>query len=179
MRAGHDAGNDLDADAVDRRGVEARLLHRQRQQVERLVALFGQHAHRAVDRVAAGAEAHLGAGIVELRLEGVAVEIAGAFVEQAGHQLGQPFLAGRVLRGAALEGEADRDDRHRIVLDQPGGDALVALDLLDGDLGRAPEALQQQWMPATIRPPQGCCRLFEIDLVMWLMSVLDRLGGSR
>ena len=72
-------------------------VERQPQQLERLVLLIGEHAHRAVEGVAAGVEAHLGAGIVEPALEGVAVEIAGALVEQAGHQVDQPFLAGGIL----------------------------------------------------------------------------------
>jgi hypothetical protein len=36
----------------------------------------------------------------------------------------ETFLAGGILRAAACEGEADRDDGHGMVLDQPGLDAL-------------------------------------------------------
>ena len=115
-----------------------------RKQLQRLVLLVGEHAHRAVDRVAAAAEAHLGAGVVETVLEGVAVEIAGALVEQPGHQIDQPFLAGRILGVAAAKGEAHRDDRNRIVLDQPGGDAAVRLDLLDGDRGASRQQRRQR-----------------------------------
>ncbi|WP_352694515.1 hypothetical protein [Mesorhizobium sp. M0663] len=45
--------------------------------------------------------------MVNRHLEGIAVEIAGALVEQASHQIGQSLLASRVLRGAAVEDEAD------------------------------------------------------------------------
>ena len=73
---GIDAGDDLGANPVDRRLVEARFGQRQAQQLERLVLLIGEHAQRAVEGVAAGVEAHLGTGVVELLLERVAVEIA-------------------------------------------------------------------------------------------------------
>ena len=66
---------------------------------------------------------HFRAGIVKARLKCVAVEIAGALVEQAGHQVDETFLADGILRFAAIKSEAQRDDRNRIVLDQPGGDA--------------------------------------------------------
>ena len=133
---GDDVGHDLRADAVDRRLVEARRGHRQPEQVECLVLMLRKHAHRPVDAVAGLAEAHFGAGVVEAGLEGVAVEVARAFIEQARHQVGEPFLAGRILRGAAVEHEADRHDRQRVVLDQPCGDARLGFHLLDSD-GRA------------------------------------------
>ena len=59
-------------------------------------------------RVAAFGKAHLRAGIVQPNLKRFAVQIAGALVEQPGHQIGQPFFAGRILRAATLEGESGR-----------------------------------------------------------------------
>ncbi len=117
--AGHDAGHHLGADAVDRRLIEAWFLNGEPEQVEGLVLAVREHAHGAVDAVACLPEPHLGPSIVQPGLERLAIEVAGAFVEQPGHQVGQPLLAGRVLRTTTVESELDVDDRHRIVFDQP------------------------------------------------------------
>ena len=141
---GADAGDELGADAVDRLLVETWLLHGQFEEAEGGVLLRGEHAHGAVDAVAVRIEAHLRPGVVELLLEGFAVKVAGAFVEEAGHQAGQSLLAVRVLRRAAAEGETNGDDRDGIILDQPGMDALRGDDILDGDGGIRPAGKHRQ-----------------------------------
>ena len=45
--------------------------------------------------------------------------VSGAFVEQARHHGAGAGLAGRILRGAALEGEVESDERNRVILDEP------------------------------------------------------------
>ena len=56
-------------------------------------------------------------------MEGLGIEIAGAFIEQAGDHVADAGLAGRVLGGAAGEGIFHRDQRHGGVLHEPGLDA--------------------------------------------------------
>ena len=67
-------------------------------------------------------------------MESVGIEVAGALVKQVGHQIGDPWLVGRVLRAAAGEGIFHRDQRHGGVLDEPGLDAAGRGQMLD--LGR-------------------------------------------
>ena len=55
-----------------------------------------------------------------------------AFVEEAGEKRGGAGLADRILRGAAFEGEFEGDQRNRVILDEPGLDAALGDDLLDG-----------------------------------------------
>ena len=76
-------------------------VERQPQQVEGFVAVLVQHAQRAAEIVAAGAEAQLDRVLLEPLLERLGVEVAGAFVEQAAARLADAGLAGGVLAGAA------------------------------------------------------------------------------
>jgi hypothetical protein len=62
--------------------VEARRLDGELEQVQRLVALIGQQAHRPIDGIIIGDEAHFRPDIVQRHLEGFAVQLARAFVEQ-------------------------------------------------------------------------------------------------
>src|SRR3546814_6305553 len=78
------AGDDLAADALDRLLVEARLGPRQTQQLEGTVSVLRQGRQRAVEAVEPGLEAQADREIVELALEGLGVERAGAFVDRAG-----------------------------------------------------------------------------------------------
>ena len=55
-------------------------------------------------------------------MKGLAVEIAGAFVEQIGGKMGCAGLVGVVLAGAAMECVIQRDQRHRLLAHQPGLD---------------------------------------------------------
>ncbi len=126
-----DAGNDLAADAVDRRLVETWRGKGKPHQVQRLILLVGKHAHGSVDIVTARAKANFGACIVEARLERIAVELTGALVEQPGHEVDQPLLAGGILRLTTGEGKTQRDDRDRIVLDQPGRNATIRTNFLN------------------------------------------------
>ncbi len=115
--------HDLRAVEFDIRGVETRRGKRKPQQVERLVAIFRQGAHRAADIVAFGAEIHFDGFALEPVLESLGIEIAGAGIEQRCGEIGGARLAGRILDRAADEGEVDGDQRHRRLVHQPGLDA--------------------------------------------------------
>ncbi len=127
-----EARRDLGAHALDRVRVEARRAHGEAQQVDGLLDRAAQRLQPARHGVAVGAEGDLDGAVVERAVEALGVEVAGALVEQARHHGGGAGLAVRVLGGAALEGEVDGDERHRIVLDQPGLDAARRAHLLHG-----------------------------------------------
>ena len=76
-------------------------------------------------------EAHAEGKLLHALLELVRVELARAFVHHGGEEIGDAFLAGGILRAAALEDEAQRDERHCVLLHEPRIDAAGALDLLD------------------------------------------------
>ena len=126
-----EAGQQLAAHALDGVGVEARLAERQRQQRRRLVAVLGQRLEAAVEGVARVVEAHAHGDLLHALLELLGGEVAGAFVEHAGQEIGDALLARGVLRVAALEGEAHGDQRHAVLLDEPGRYAAGALHHLD------------------------------------------------
>ena len=64
-------------------------------------------------------------------VKSLAVEVAGAFVEQAGGETGGAGFIGLVLAGAAVEGEAERDQRHGLLAHQPGLDPGGTDDAFD------------------------------------------------
>ncbi len=64
-------------------------------------------------------------------MEGLGIEIAGTFVEQAGDHVADAGLAGRVLGRAAAEGIFHRDQGHGGVLHEPGLDAAGRDQALD------------------------------------------------
>ena len=86
--------------------------------------------------VALAMEGKLDRLLVERLLEGLVVEIAGAFVEQAGEHASRAGLAGRVLRRAAAKGELERHQRHRVVLDQPEAHAARTDEVAQIDRAR-------------------------------------------
>ena len=112
-------------------GIEPRLVERQRQQRHRAVAVLGERLEAAVEGVAPVIEAHAHGQFFHALLELLGRQIAGAFIQHPGKKIGHAFLAGRVLRAAALERKAHGDERHAVLLDQPGRDAARTLDLLD------------------------------------------------
>ncbi len=124
-------GQQLLADALHRVLIEARLAEGELQQLGRLVAVLGERLEVAVEGVLGLLVVHAHGQILHALLEVARFEIAGAFVEHGGDEVGEPFLAERVLRAAALEGEAHGHHRHRVLLDQPGLDAAGALHGLD------------------------------------------------
>src|SRR5688572_24792228 len=131
------------ADALHRLGIEARRAEREPQQLRRLAAIVAQEARAAGEIVEPGREAELDAAIRHAFLEGLRIDVARAFVEQAGGELRDAFLADRVVARAALEAERHRDDRVDVVLDQPDLDAAVALDRLDVERQRPARNDQQ------------------------------------
>src|SRR5664279_3392180 len=62
---------------------------------------------------------------------GLAVEVAGALVEQVGGETGGDRLVRLILGGAAMESVIERDQRHGMLAHQPGLDAGRADDLFD------------------------------------------------
>ena len=78
-----------------------------------------QRLHPSADVIALGMEGELDRFVLERLLEGLVVELARAFVEQAGEHGQRAGLAGGVLGRAAAEAEFERHQRHRIVFDQP------------------------------------------------------------
>src|SRR6185437_5218446 len=94
----------------------------------------GDGAQARIHIVRAGVEIERGGEILELTLEGLAVERAGALVEQVGGERGKPRLPGGIERRATAEARNKRHHRQAVILDQPSGDAAGAGDLLH--LGR-------------------------------------------
>ena len=81
--------------------------------------------------VARDLEAEFDGVVFQPLVEGLAVEVAGALVEQVGGEVGGAGLVGLVLAGAAVESVIERDQRHGILAHQPGLDAGRADDLFD------------------------------------------------
>ena len=73
--------------------------------------------------------------ILELGAKRLAVELGGAFVEQAGDHVGQALLAHRVEGRTALEMQRERQERDRGLADQIGFDAALADHVLDPRIG--------------------------------------------
>ena len=71
------------------------------QQVEGLLAVFVQRAQRAVEIVARNVETKFDGMVLQPLVKGLAVEVAGAFVEQVGGEIGGAGLVRLVLGGAA------------------------------------------------------------------------------
>ncbi len=113
----------LRAHPFDIGGLKARLGQRQPQQVERLVAVLGQHAQRAAEVIAGRAERQFDRAALHALMEAARVEIAGALIDQIGDQMADAGLVGRVLGGAAIKAEFHGDQRHGGVLHEPGFDA--------------------------------------------------------
>ena len=127
------------ADAFHRVRIEARLAEGELQQLRRLVAVLGERLEVSVEGVLCLLVVHAHGQILHALLEVARFEVAGAFIEHGGDEVGEPFLAERVLRAAALEGEAHGHHRHCMLFDQPGLDAAGALHGLDfhGVCGKA------------------------------------------
>ena len=134
-----EAGDELLADALDRVGLEVRLVERELEELGGVVAVCGECLEVAVEGVLGLLVAHAHGDILHALLELARGKIAGALVQHGRDEIGEAFLADRVLRAAAVEGEAHGHHRHRVLLDEPGLDAAGALDSLNfhGVCGRA------------------------------------------
>ena len=64
------------------------------------------------------------------------VEIARTLAEQSQRHHGEAFLARRIERGPSAKRELDRDERHRMLFDEPRLDALRRDHALDGRRAR-------------------------------------------
>ena len=85
--------------------------------------------------IAVAVERHLDRLLVERPVEGLRIEVARAFVEEARDQRAQARLAGRVLRRAPAHREFERDERHRVRPDEPEFQAARSDDDFDIDGG--------------------------------------------
>ncbi len=149
--------------------VETRLVHAEPQQLEGLVRVAGQRLHAARQNIAIGGEGDFDRIIVEDGMKGARVVRPRAFVENAGEKRGEARLSFRVLRGAALEGEFDRDERHGIVFDKPGLDAGFREHFLHARGARRPGA------GVRFQRMGGCCG----HGVCPEVSVCHQRGGRR
>ncbi len=111
------------AHAQERLLVEARRIDGEAQELGGAIEVLDQRAHPAAERVAVVVERDLDRLLVERPLEGLRIEVARAFVEQAREQHAHSRLVGRVLRRAAADGEFERDQRNGGGFDQPEGEA--------------------------------------------------------
>jgi len=90
-----------------------------------------QRTQRAVECVAANLKAELDGVIFQPFMKGLAVQLAGAFVEQIGGEMRCPGLVGVILAGSAMESVILRDQRHRLLAHKPGFDPRRTHDLFD------------------------------------------------
>ncbi len=153
-------GQDLGAHALDRVLIEPRLGEGQPHQIEHLVLVGRKRRDIAKHDVAAGIEIHPHGEPLLALLKADGIELAGALIHHGGDEIGEPFLALRVLRRAATEGEPHGDEGIGVALDEPGFDAAGADDPLylhAGNLsrrcGRNDERRRRE--PRTIAQQEG------------------------
>jgi hypothetical protein len=151
--------HDLGAAALDRIGIEARLVEREPQKLDARLHAVPQHPDRAGDVVQAHRKAQLdGVGLDPL-LEGGGIEFAGAVVEQGCGHVADAGLVGRVLAAAAREREIHRDQRQRAFMHQPGLDAAGRDHALDLGGVRGMSRRQQRCCHQNAEPVPGHERL--------------------
>ncbi len=97
--------------------------------------MFGERAQPAGNLVAARGKADADGVIFELLMERTGVEIAGAFVERIGHQVGEARLVGRNLCRAVAKCKVDGDERQARFAYQPRLDAAGTDDALNVGCG--------------------------------------------
>jgi len=113
----------LTAHARDVARRQTRLRQRELHQLKRLVGIARESLKMARYRVAIGAEANVDRQFVNGAMKAARIIGAGAFIEHAGQQRCKTGLVGGVLRGAAANGEFQRDERHGVAFDKPGDNA--------------------------------------------------------
>ena len=130
-QVGPQARQHLLAHPFDGVGVEAGLGQGQFQHRRRLIAVFGQEAGRDRDVVIRRVVVDRGRQRFQRPRIGARVQIARAFFQKAGHQVGRATRAFRIQRGAAPEPQFQRHEGDRMILDQPGPDPAGRGDLAD------------------------------------------------
>src|SRR3974390_129824 len=103
-----------------------------------------QGAERAEEAVAPDLEPQFDRVVFQALVEGAAVEIARALIEQIGGEIGGAGLLRAVLARAAVESKIERDQRGRLLAHEPGLDAGRADDRLDGHRLRRARKRDQQ-----------------------------------
>ena len=124
-------GQNLRAHALDRILIETRFGQREPQEIEHLVLVGGERLQACEHDVAARVEIHAHGKSLLALLKGDRTERAGALVHHGGDEIGEAFLALRVLGGTAAEGKAHGDQRVGVTFDKPSLDAARADDALD------------------------------------------------
>ena len=114
------SGVHLFAHALEGLFIEARRIDREPREFAGAVEIARQRAQAASDEIAFGVKRNLDRLLVEGALVGLAVEVARAFIEQPCEHRRRARLAFGIARRAAAKGEFDRDDRHGVILDEPG-----------------------------------------------------------
>ena len=114
------------------------------QQLEGLVLVVLQHPQRSAEIIPRRGEAEFDGAALETLVEGLGIEIAGPFVDQAGDHVADAGLAGRILARAAAEGILHRDHGDGGVLHEPGLDAAGRDQALDFRGGMRRRRCQQQ-----------------------------------
>ena len=117
------AGEDLGADALDIGAFEMRRRQRHPKQIEGLVPVILQHAHRAAEIIPRHAETQLDGAAVEALMKGLGIEVTRAFIDETGDHIADAGFVGRVLCSATADRKFHRHQRHRSVLHEPGLDA--------------------------------------------------------
>ena len=126
------AGQALRAHAFDLGRVETRTLQHVGEQGERVAEVFHQGRQAGGGAVETGAGAEIGAQAFGAVVERHGVVIAGAFVEHAGSEAGQAFLAGRIAGEAAVELQAHLHDGHVVAFGQDDLQAVVERGAMQG-----------------------------------------------
>src|SRR6202171_3935430 len=111
--------------------VEARRGQGEAQQLEGLVAIFGERADRAAQIVAVDAEGEADGPLLQAFVKRRRGEIAGTFVEQPSDEVGDAGLGGGILCRSAEEGEFERHHGQVFIAHQPNFDSGRRHDAFD------------------------------------------------
>ncbi len=98
-----DTCHHLLTDTIHRILIEARFVDGQRKKIGHGVAIFREHTNSTRNGIRRCGKAHFRSQIIHAFLKSVRFQIARALIEKTCHQIGQPLLAGRVLRCAPLK----------------------------------------------------------------------------
>jgi len=121
----------LSATDLDVPGVEPRRGDGEVQKLECIVAILGERAHRAVNRVTLRRKPHLDRLALQAIRKSGGIKVAGAGIEQRSRKRRGTGFAGRVLNRATDEGKFDRDQRNRPLVHQPRLDTARAYHAFD------------------------------------------------
>ncbi len=149
FRLARDLGHYLAFHARYRLRIEARPGQGKLQKAEGQVTIFRQRTQGPTEGIEGGAKTERDGIVFQTALEPGGGQIARALVQQAGDKLRHAVLALGIKSGAAAKGEFHGDKGNGLVLDQPCGQTLGGLDLLDLDGARPMTEPHNQHQRAT------------------------------